>query len=326
MPEVPLLIARRDANLEARVDALQPLIYGGRRRGPVGPGHVRAASGIRVWGRRLVVIQDDVNILAIQEDGRDFRSLLIPTGQDQGGTSGVAGEIKSSKMDLEACLVLPDGRLVGFGSGSSPKRERIVVAGPSGGIMVREGRDLYALLRETTAFSGSELNIEGATAVDGGIRLFQRGNGAPTARLKPVNATGDLPLDLFLDWLDRSGTAPHIANVRQYDLGEVAGVRYGFTDAAMMPDGRMAFIACAEDSPDTVQDGAIIGAGFGLIDHEEVRITEILAETGRPTSLKFEGIEWLEDGSENTFLVVADLDDPGVPAQLGRLRVTGLSS
>ena len=297
----------------------------------------------------MVAIQDDVNILAIQDDGKSFQAMLLPTGHGGRRIFGEETGDKKYKMDLEACLVLPDGRLVAFGSGSTSMRERIVLANPldkvgvdkvgvdkvgvdkvgvdevgAGEVRVRDGRDLYADLRKTTAFSGSELNVEGAIIVDDRVRLFQRGNGAPTASLQPVNATGDLPLESFLDWLDRSGPAPHLENIRQYDLGAVSGVRLGFTDAALIPDGRIAFIACAEDSPDAIQDGAVAGACFGIIDNEDARITDILDESGSPAKLKLEGIEWIDDEREGDFLVVADMDSPKEPALLGRLLVRGL--
>ena len=56
---------------------------------------------------------------------------------------------KKLKLDLEACIVLPDGRLVAFGSGSSPQREKIVTVAAGKGAMAQQwlGEDLYAGLR-----------------------------------------------------------------------------------------------------------------------------------------------------------------------------------
>ncbi len=82
------------------------------------------------------------------------------------------------KMDLEACALLPDGRLIALGSGSTAARERIVVVTPDDGVRVVEGAATYAQLRARGDSSGSELNLEGAVVVDGVLRLFQRGNGA----------------------------------------------------------------------------------------------------------------------------------------------------
>ncbi|MEW5723637.1 MAG: hypothetical protein AB1896_11060 [Thermodesulfobacteriota bacterium] len=325
MADVPLIFARLDQTLQALVEQLQPLRY--RDGGALAddrPGHVRAASAVRVWGQRLVVVQDDVNVLALQGGGTLCEAMLLPAGPGGRRVFGDGAGDKKFKMDLEACITLPDGRLAAFGSGSSPLRERLVVVKPSGEVRVREAGDLYEILHKTTAFSGSELNLEGALVIGDRVRLFQRGNGAPTAELQPVDATGDLPLESFLSWLDRSEAAPQLERIRRYDLGSVGGVRYGFTDAALIPDGRVAFLACAEDSPDALQDGTVLGSRFGVIGRDEARITDIMDETGRPAKLKLEGIEWLEDGQGGSFVVVADMDHPEEPALLGRLRVRGL--
>lgn len=324
MADVPVIKVRIDPSLTARLSGPVPLRYAdGPSRDPGLPGHVRAASAVRRWGRRLVVVQDDVNMLALGTDGGEFEALLLPAGQGGGRCFGHDPDGKRRKMDLEAGVILPDGRLLAFGSGSLPTRERLVLVQPSGRVDLVEAGDLYRLLRETKDFSGSELNVEGALVVGDALRLFQRGNGAPGGGLRPVDATGDLPLRAFLEWLDGGDSPLGLERVRQYDLGTVGGVRYGFTDAALLPDGRTAFIACAEDSPDTVQDGAVMGARFGLIEGDDVRVTDIVDEAGRPVDLKFEGIEH-GGGPSGSFLLVADMDDPDKPAVMGRLEVTGL--
>jgi hypothetical protein len=322
---LPVIEARPDGRLKALLQDLKPLRYRTRSDSTLGiPGHVRAASGIRIWGRRLAIIQDDVNLLAIQGEEQAFDAVLVPSASDDHGPAAGVTEDKKTKMDLEACLVLPDGRLAAFGSGSSPKRERVVVVDPEGRVRVRPAEDLYARLHETTAFSGSELNVEGALVVGQAVRLFQRCNGAPTAALKPVNATGDLPIEAFLGWLDGDRAAPPIERIRQYNLGQVGGVPYGFTDAALIPDGRIAFIAVAEDSPDAIQDGAIMGAVFGVMDDRDVRTTPIVDASGTPVKLKLEGIEFAAGGLNDSFLVVADMDNPDEPALLGRLVIRNL--
>ncbi len=101
------------------------------------------------------------------------------------------------------------------------------------------------------------------------------------------------------------------------------GVGFGFTDATVLPDGRVAFLACAEDSPDTSRDGAVLGCRFGVIDGDAVRVVDILDAAGTPTRLELEGIDHVEEVAGGwEFAVVADQDDPDAPALLGRLRVT----
>ena len=113
---------------------------------------------------------------------------------------------------------------------------------------------------------------------------------------------------------------PEVRNVAQYDLGGVGDVPFTFTDAAPMPDGRIAFLACAEASPDTYQDGEVLGCRFGIADETGVLISPIRHFDGRPVTRKLEGLE-PRPGEELSFDVVADMDRPGEPALFGRLEV-----
>jgi hypothetical protein len=47
--------------------------------------------------------------------------------------------------------------------------------------------------------------------------------------------------------------------VRRYDLGAIDGIALGFTDAAALPGGGWLFTAVAEDTDDSVTDGACKG-------------------------------------------------------------------
>jgi len=314
------LIARVDPRIGAVLSDLRPLAYtGGADPEEDQPGYVRAASAIRRLGDRLVIVQDDTSVLAILRGGR-VDPLLLPRGA--GGRRVFGDDLgnKHDKMDLEACAALPDGRLVAFGSGSLPPREVLVVIEPDLSTRVVDGAPLYRILREELAFSGPELNVEGALVVGDRLRLFQRGNGAPRGGLQPVDATGDLPLAAFLGWLDGGGQAPELTDVVQVDLGAVAGVRLTFTDAALTAAGQVAFLACAEDSPDSIRDGEVVGCRVGVMEGAEVRAADVVDEAGRPVRLKLEGIERRPDGDYD---VVADMDITGEPAVIGRLRVTG---
>lgn len=177
-------------------------------------------------------------------------------------------------------------------------------------------------LRSRRDFAGSELNLEGAVVVGGLLRLFQRGNGAVVDGRAPSNAVGDLPLDAFLGWLDHGTAPPRLASVTCVDLGHVRGVPFGFTDASALPDGRVVFLAGAEDSPDTYRDGDVLGARIGLLDGDRVTLCEVLDEAGRPTSLKLEGVDFVGFSSSGgvELAVVADMDDPDVPAVIASLH------
>ena len=227
---------------------------------------------------------------------------------------------KRLKLDLEACLSLPDGRAVIFGSGSARARERVVIVGPDRAPQIKPAADFYRALRSVREFVGPALNLEGAVCHSDRVRLFQRGNGGGNGS-SSVNAVGDLSLDGFLAWLDADGPVPHLQSVLQVDLGRIEGVPYGITDGAVMNDGRIAFISCAEASADVLSDGPVLGVRFGIIDRDRtVEVAEVTGPDGRASLIKLEGIEARLTDSRR-FDVVADLDRPDLPALIGELVV-----
>jgi hypothetical protein len=316
----PAVSATMDDGLRAVLHDVAPLLYAsGAPPGLDLPAYVRAASALRRFGRSLAIVQDDVNALALRDEQGSVRPLPFPCEPGDRRTFDDFIGNKARKLDLEACAALPDGRIVAFGSGASSARETLVVLAPGGEPALRPASDLYAALRAEPAFAGNELNIEGALAGAAGLLLFQRATGSGH-RAETVNAIGALDLDEFVLWLDRAGLAPRLAAVTPVQLGEVAGRKLGFTDAAALEDGRIAVLACAEDSADALSDGAVLRCRFGLLDGRDLRMTDVVDARGEPTHLKLEGIE-LRPGSTLEFDVVADMDRPAEPACIGRLRV-----
>jgi hypothetical protein len=282
-------VARLDPTLEAVLVDLVPLTYDdGGRSADDRPANVRAASAIRRHGSRLAIVQDDVNVLALIDEAGATSALLLPLGAGRRRCFDDSRGNKHDKMDLEACVILGDGRLVAFGSGSTAVRRQLVVADRGGSVRVVNAAELYAELERHRDFAGSELNVEGAIVLGDRLRLFQR------------------------------GPFPALEAIVSVDLGSIGARRFGFTDATPMLDGRVAFMACAEDSPDVVRDGPVLGCRFGIIEMNEVRMTDVVDVRGSRSTLKIEGIEAREDGA---FDVVADVDDPTIPALLGRLEL-----
>lgn len=324
------LRARPGRELVAELRDLVPLRYAdGGSDEDDRPPHVRGASALVREGDRLVIVQDDVHVLAVLDaDGAASARLLpveAPTGQAQSAAVRTFDDRRGNKhrkLDLEAAIRLADGRIVAFGSGSSPLRERLVVLDSRGEARIVEAASIYAGLRAEPEFAGSELNIEGAVVDGDAIRLFQRGNGAPRAGLEAVTATADLSLAGFLDWLDRRGPPPRPEAITQFELGEIEGVRLAFTDATRLDDGRIAFLACAEGSPDAVQDGPVLGCVFGVIDGGDVAVTPVVDPSGRRVALKLEGLA-ARPGTPGRFDVVVDMDRIDEPARLGRIVVSG---
>ncbi len=316
-----------DPRLAARVIEKRPLRYSaGASETEDRPAVVRAGSALRFFGRRLAVIQDDAGFVALVGED-EVVPVALPRGAD--GRRRFESRLgnKAEKLDLEAAITVngPSGeRLVAFGSGSTSRRERIAVVRGGGSVEVIEAPALYAMLRAHTAFAGSELNVEGAAVAGGRLHLFQRGNGAPRDGLEPVNAVMALDLDAFLAFLEGRGPVPSPLAIRRYDLGRAAGVRYGFTDAAPLPDGRILFAAGAEDSPNTYDDGVVVGARVGVLEGDGARCAELVDADGRPAALKIEGITPApEREPAGTLFAVTDQDDPDAPAMLCTIRLEG---
>lgn len=323
-PELNTLQAMLSASLTATLGTPRPLLYDhGAHPLEDLPAHVRAASSIRRQGHRLVILQDDVSALAVLDPATgSTQPILLPAGPNGARVFDDERGNKKFKLDLEACIVLPDGRLVALGSGSSPQREKIVIVAAEKGALAQQlsGSDLYDSLRIHADQRGARLNIEGAVVQGHWLRLLQRGNGK--RGLEPWNAILDVSLEKFVGWLDGRNPFPPVRRIFEIHLGEVAGVPFGFTDAAVTVDGRVAFLACAEDTEDALSDGPVLGCRFGWLaaDDQSVIMTGVVDGDGQPTHLKLEGIE-TRAGNGTVFDVVADMDRGDEPARIAELIV-----
>lgn len=323
----------------ARIRARTPLVYSDPASSALDrPPFVRAASGIAWFGGELAIIQDDASLIALV-DPHTMRVRAIPLPADIHGLRQFdkSRHNKKDKLDLECCFVMEEGgasTLFALGSGSSKKRETIVRVRSIEQGGARVGYDVqttlaqafYAALRATTEFSGSELNLEGAVVQGSELVLFQRGNGAPRHDLLAVNATCQIKLDDFLHYLDDTEHAPvpALRLVRRYDLGSIAGVPLTFTDAAQAEGDDLLFLASAEGSPNTVDDGEVVGTVLGLIARDgSITLMPLSDEGDGPCRDKVEGVVLdLEDASR-AWLVI-DSDDATQPALLLDVRFEGV--
>ena len=216
-------------------------------------------------------------------------------------------ERKRRKPDHEALCVLPahagapDGALLLLASGSAGRRTQGVLWALDGrGALRGEPRELeLAPLYGELGRHFAQLNVEGATVCGDELLLAQRGNSA-----EGINAIVVLDLAAALGCLAGSGTlaADVLRSIERHDLPEVDGVAASFTDLATLPDGRVAFTACAEATDDPVRDGAFVGAVVGVLGEEAALLDP---------AHKVEGL-WPLAGGE--LLLVADPDDRAVPA------------
>ncbi len=326
-----------DPRLRVTVVSAVPMMY---RDGPDPsvdrPGWVRAASGLAWWHGALAVVQDDTHIVAHVDPNTGLAEALLLPASEGVRQFGTDRGNKAAKADLECCLVLPDGGLVGFGSGSTLARRRVVrIDDPESPPRLFEAPGLYAALKAHPGFSGSELNLEGVCPLGDRLWLFQRGNGAPRDGRSPCNATATLALDAFVDYLRRAEVDPtaslgaDLRDVTHWDLGRIDGVPWTFTDAAPgppagspLPRDGVAWIAAAEASPNTYDDGANLGVALGYLTAAgEAGYARIVGADGAPETRKGEGLAFCPGAPDLAWMVV-DLDDPSRPAELLTLRLS----
>lgn len=262
---------------------------------------VRAGSALLAVDDLLLIVGDDAHAVAWVDPatGAVTHQALAGDGQRLE---------KSRKPDFEAAF--HDGEDVWLlGSGSLSNRW-LATRLPRPGDARATAHDLTAFFAALALALGEAPNLEGAVLADGILRLCHR-------------ATGDDP-DVLVD-LSPSvlhDGKPRILRTTPLTVGTIDGVPAHVTDLAALPDGRLAFLAAAEDTDDPVLDGRVAGAAFGVLDGDGARWTPIVGLDGEPSAVKAEGLV-VEPDLRGGWLVT-DRDDPDLAAQLCRLEITGL--
>lgn len=319
------IVSVRDAALSATVLSRRELRYAdGADAALDRPGHVRAGSGLAWLGRRIAVIQDDANFVALLDpDGGRVGAWTLPVGAGGQRQFDDRRGNKHFKLDLEACFTAPTASgelLLALGSGSAAPRETVAVIDASGAARRHPAKGLYASLHAAQAFSGGELNVEGAAFIDGVVRLFNRGNGAWRDGMPPRNASCDILWAEFAAYL-QDGAAPALRNIVEYDLGALDGAPLTFTDASATASGLL-YTAAAEASPDAVTDGVITGSAVGVLAGAAGRWIELRDADGGLLAEKVEGI-CPALGRDGIIYVAVDADDPDRPTILCEVALRG---
>lgn len=327
--------ARVDSTCSARIVSRRSLSYrAGAEPALDRPAHVRAASGVAWVGSLLGVVQDDANFIALVEpESGQAIGIPLPPGDNGARLFDEGRGTKNLKLDLEGCFSVRDqGRLhfIALGSGSKPLRERILAVTfdrserEVDSLRLLDASAFYAQLHQDPLFSGSELNLEGAVLRDQTLLLFQRGNGKSRGETLAINAVGELDWPLFRGYLASQAApsrVPPLTRVTRYDLGQVQGVPFTFTDATLDQRGGILFLASAEDSSDSVTDGLVHGTRVGQIASDgSARITTLQDEDGKPSHVKAEGLV-LDRKDPTRAWVVVDMDDPALASELLEVRL-----
>lgn len=284
---------------------------------------VTAASALARLGAGWLVAQDDATHAAWVVDGQARRLRVLPPVDGLDVFSEVAGT-KHLKPDLEAaCTLVVDGRpgVLLLGSGSGPLRRRGVLVLDEDDPQVDAGAldGLYDAVAASLGVPDGHLDLEGVARNGGVVRWFQRGNlaaGVPSGSV-------DVDLAALLDALvgTRDPADVPVRAPRTYDLGQVAGVGLAATDAVALPGGRVLLSAAAEDRPNPVDDGPVVGSALLLLDGDHV-LDRVALPVVDGVVQKVEGLgvlEVLDDGMR--LLAVVDADDALAPSVELVLRV-----
>ena len=276
------------------------------------PLHLSAASGlVCVHSFNYVVTDDELHLGVFRTTSSEPGHLIRLF---DGELPASKSDRKKQKPDFEALTLLPaygdypHGALLALGSGSRHNRRMGALLQLDARGAVRGSPRVVDLSPILASLDDKfpALNIEGPVVSGDELRLFQRGN-----KRRSENAIIRFKLSALLDVLNSKQTgAIKPSAINTFDLGQIDGIPFCFTDAAALPDGTMIFTAIAEDTDDNYNDGPCAGAAVGIMD-DELRSVHKLE---RP--YKVEGVDARVAGDAVKLLLVTDADDAETPAGL----------
>lgn len=251
---------------------------------------VGAASGLLLQQDQLYIISDSSSFLY-------HYSLSAATLQKTPLVAAAEDHIeKKRKFDLES-LCLKGKALYLFGSGSTAQRQSLFCYDPdSQSVQQQDLSSLYAEFRLTAQLGGDELNIEGVV-YDDETELprwifLQRGNG--------LNARNGL----FVVSGDALDAQAHIVFI-PVRLPAIGRVEASFTDACLY-NNKVYFLAAAEDTTSTYDDGEVLGSLVGRINLNTLQLEAVQQISGQH---KFEGLTVLQATDQSLeFLLCEDND------------------
>jgi hypothetical protein len=245
---------------------------------------IGSASGLVYKDNSLFVISDNSSFLYQYhiEEKELSRIKLFENSQEN--------IPKKDKFDFES-IALKGNELHILGSGSTSKREkRIIYNLETKEVVEKSLSKLYQNLKQSASISDDELNIEGAIFHNEIWLLFQRGNGANSRN--GIFKTKSLEIE----------SQTELVKVK---LPKIKHVETSFTDAILVED-KIYFLATAEDTTSTYDDGEILGSILGQMNSEtfEIEFTQKISNTH-----KFEGLTlYKKTENEIQFLICEDND------------------
>ena len=198
---------------------------------------------------------------------------------------------KKDKADFEA-ITLFDNKLYLFGSGSTKKRDRrFTFHIESKEVKEKKLSTIYNRLKEVISLADDELNIEGVIITPNNIYYFQRGNGA--------NAQNGV----FI--FNRNDNDNDKIQFIPFELPQIKNISTTFTDAILVED-TIYFLAAAENTTSTYDDGEIMGSVIGTIDLKMMTLKSCLQISDKH---KFEGLTLYKKTATQIELLLCEDND-----------------
>ena len=213
---------------------------------------------------------------------------------------------KAFKPDFEAITQHADSIYI-FGSGSTENRNFMVQVDSKTKevIKTQDLTDLYLTMQSFAKIAPEDFNIEGVIYNGETWFFFNRGNGKTGKNLVFTVEGKNLVNEFQI-----------ISN--EYKLPKIKGVRTSFTDAILVDD-KIYFLASAENSNSTYDDGEVLGSIIGRIDVKKMKIdfTQKISDKH-----KFEGLTvYKKSSNEIEFLLCEDNDTEVLEADVYLLKL-----
>ena len=261
---------------------------------------IGSASGLIYKDNSLLIIGDNSGFLyEYQMDSKILKRHPLLENPTE-------NTLKKDKADFEAITHFGDSLYV-FGSGSTEKRNKMIQVNATDKkiIATNDLTDLYAVMQNFGAIKPEDFNLEGAIYNGESWFLLNRGNGSSNKNvlftIKGKNLTNDFSI---------------LSNA--YKLPKIKGVRSSFTDAILVGDS-IYFLATAEDTESTYDDGEVLGSLIGSINLKTMKIdfTKKISSTH-----KFEGLTLYANSKEKIeFMLCEDKDTEVLETDIYKLTL-----
>ena len=261
---------------------------------------IGSASGLICKDNSLLIICDNSGFLyEYQMDSKNLKRHPLLENP-------IENTLKKDKADFEAITQFGDSIYI-FGSGSTEKRNKMIQVNATDKkiIATNDLSDLYAVMQNFGDIKPEDFNLEGAIYNGESWFLLNRGNGSSHKNviftIEGKNLTNDFTI---------------LSN--DYKLPKIKGVRSSFTDGIIVGDS-IYFLATAEDTESTYDDGEVLGSFIGSINLKTMKIdfTQKIS-----SSHKFEGLTLFTNSKEKIeFLLCEDKDTEVLETEIYKLTL-----